>query len=487
MTIKDLYPRNTICEGDNLIYLRSFPDESFDMIYGDPPYNSKRNYAAPAGTAAEGTAFKDFWSWSDISEELFYELNIKYPELAQFLSQVDKVHSKGMKAYCVMMAARLIEIHRVLKKTGTVYIHCDHTAVSYLKPIMDFIFKIKNFRNQIIWQRTEGNKRTTKNLPNNCDYILRYTKTDNFIWNRQHASLPPDEDFLKKFNKNDNDGKGLYKLLDFNYPKAYENDGTRSWRTYDILGITDIWRWDKDRALEGIKNGTVIRRNNTIYYKIYLSDSYGKQLSNLWTDISNIKTNMPESTGFKTQKPRKLIQRLILLSTNIGDSIFDPFCGSGTTLIEAQNTGRHCIGSDVGSRSVEFVEKRMVDELGIFLTEDTKPDLVRIPRTFERQIILPIKKPKTKKIKKQPRNTKEYQQHKPKLYLNQEGRCNGCDIFCVPQHLTVDHEDGNYSNNEFDNLQLLCSNCNSIKGNRPMSYLKKRIKEFQNDPDVLYV
>ena len=489
MTIEELYPKNTICEGDNLDYLRSFPDNSFDMIYGDPPYNSNRNYAAPAGTEAEGTAFKDFWSWSDISEEIFFELGVKYPELAQFLSSIDKGHSKGMKAYCVMMAIRLIEMERVLKDTGTIYIHCDHAAVSYLKVLMDFVFGKKNFRNQIGWERSVSNKRTTKNLPNNCDHILRYTKTNEFIWNKDYASLPPDENFLKKFNKNDNDGKGSYKLMDFNYPKAYLNDGSRSWRTYNILGITDAWRWDKDRAAEGIKNGIIIRRNNTIYYKIYLSDSGGKQLSNIWTDIPNIKTRMLESTGFKTQKPRELLRRLIQLSSNEGDLILDPFCGAGTTCIESQSLNRRYIGIDVSYKTVTFIRDRLEKELGLFNNIETKPDVVTVPRQ-KVEVVLP--KIEREVIPQEPsleesETHKNYRKWKPKLYLDQEGRCNGCNIFCIPQHLSVDHIDGVHSNNAEDNLQLLCNNCNSIKGQNNMSFLKRRIKELQKDPDALYV
>ena len=489
MTIEELYPRNTICEGDNLDYLRSFPDNSFDMIYADPPYNSNRNYAAPAGTKAEGTAFKDFWSWSDISEEIFFQLGVQYPELTQFLASIDKAHSKGMKAYSVMMAIRLLEMERILKDTGTIYIHCDHTAVSYLKPIMDFIFKKKNFRNQIVWKRTVGNKRTSKNLSNNCDYILRYTKTDKFVWNKEFASLPPDEVFLKRFKYNDNDKKGSYKLLDFNYPKAYSNDSSRSWRTYDILGITNVWRWDKDRAMEGIDNGIIIRRNNTIYYKIYLSDSEGKQLSNLWTDIPNIKTNMPESTGFKTQKPRALLRRLIQLSSNKDDLILDPFCGSGTTCIEAEALGRRYIGIDVSYQTVTFVRKRLEEELGLFNNIESKPDSVTFPRqkvevilpTLEKEIIPQEEKAEESDL------SKNYRKWKPKLYLEQEGHCKGCNIFCIPQHLSVDHIDGNHDNNLEENLQLLCNNCNSIKGQNNMAFLKRRIKERQRDSEALYV
>ena len=489
MTIEELYPKNTICEGDNLDYLRSFPDNSFDMIYGDPPYNSNRNYSAPAGTEAEGTAFKDFWSWSDISEEIFFELGVKYPELAQFLSSIDKGHSKGMKAYCVMMAIRLIEMERVLKDTGTIYIHCDHAAVSYLKILMDFIFGKKNFRNQIGWKRTRSNKPSKKNLPNNYDFILRYSKMDKYLWNLDHMYLEPDKNFVKRFNKNDNDGRGPYWLDNFRLPKSYENSKQAEYKTYELLGIYGIWSWSKERALEGIKDGIIIRTKKRVCKKIYLSESKGTQLDNIWVDIPNIMSKDPEFTGYPTQKPRKLLRRLIQLSSNEGDLILDPFCGSGTTCIEAQSLNRRYIGIDVSYKTVTFIRDRLEKELGLFNNIETKPDVVTVPRQ-KVEVVLP-------KIEREiiPQETsleesethKNYRKWKPKLYLDQEGRCNGCNIFCIPQHLSVDHIDGVHGNNAEDNLQLLCNNCNSIKGQNNMSFLKKRIKERQKDPESLYV
>ena len=488
ITIEELYPKNTICEGDNLDYLRSFPDNSFDMIYGDPPYNSNKNYAAPAGTKAEGTAFKDFWGWSDVSEELFYKLNEDYPPLGQFLSQIDKIHSKGMKAYCIMMAARLIEMQRVLKKTGTIYIHCDYTAVSYLKSIMDFAFKSKNFRNQINWRRTKKYKNSTKNLPNNSDYILRYTKSNKSIWNLEHMFLPSDQNHIETFNKNDNDGRGRYKFNNFRYPhpkKIGKIDLSKY--TYNLLGINGIWTWHQDRAEEAVKNGNIIRNNNTIYRKVYLKDSNGIQLSDIWIDIDHIAAGGPEYTGFATQKPRKLLRRLIQLSTNENDLILDPFCGSGTTCIEAHQLGRRYIGIDVGHKTIEFVENRLGYELGLFLTGEHKLDLVKEPQR-KRDLTKDKKDLKKKNIKKSLRKVNEYQKYKQKLYLDQEGNCNGCDVFFLPQNFTIDHIDGNPNNNDLINLQLLCGYCNSVKGSGTMKDLKKNlIKKQQDDSESFYV
>ena len=380
MTIEELYPRNTICEGDNLEYLRSFPDNSFDMIYADPPFNSKKSYTTRSNINEDSVAFTDLWTWSELSEEILLELRQEYPNLAQFLSVVDIGHSRGMKAYCVMMAVRLIEMERVLKDTGTIYIHCDRVAMTYLKVIMDFIFKSKNFRNQIVWKRTTGPKMSTRNLPNNYDYILRYTKSNKFIWNLDYMYLPPDKNYLKRFDKNDQDGKGPYYLTSFLLPKKFPRSSNINQKTYELLGVQETYRWTLDRAQKGVEDGILVKRGNGIYQKMYLEDRKGIQLDNVWIDIFPITKGSLEYTGYPTQKPRKLLRRLIQLTTTERDLILDPFCGAGTTCVESQALGRKYIGIDINPKAISFIKNRLENELGLFNNSETEPVIITVPQ-----------------------------------------------------------------------------------------------------------
>ena len=309
---------NQIFIGDNLEIMRQMDDESVDLIYADPPYNSGRNY-------------KDFDDRWDSREH-----------------------------YLDFMRIRLVEIHRLLKKSGTFYLHCDLSAVHYLKTELDNIFGSNNFRNQISWKRTSGGKSSSRNLPNNCDYILRYTKSNRFLWNLDHAYLPPDANYISRFDKDDNDGKGPYYLESF----SYSNHSRPERFTYELLGVCKEWKWKKEDAEQAIRDGILVKNNNKIYKKSYLSESKGIQLDDCWIDIKPVRGGTKEYTGYKTQKPVMLLRRIINLSTNPEDLILDPFCGSGTTLVAARLLNRNYIGIDKNPRSKDVLEKRLDKELG---------------------------------------------------------------------------------------------------------------------------
>lgn len=316
---------NKLYLGDNLDIMKSMKEKTVDLVITDPPFCSQRDYQD----------FDDRW--------------------------------KSIDDFLEFMELRIIEIHRILKGNGTFYLHCDQAASHYLKVLIDRIFGQSNFRNQISWRRNSGNKVSSKSLPNNCDYILRYTKSNNYIWNSKYAYLPPDEDFIKNFNKNDQDGKGPYYLNSFSLPKKYTTENAIKNRSYKILGIQGVWVRSEDQAKKEIEEGTLIKRGNTIYSKCYLRESKGKQLDNIWTDIINLSRGSPEYTGYQTQKPIRLLQRIIQLSSQKNNLILDPFAGSGTALDAAQSLNRKWIGIDKNSEAIDIIETRLKNGYGMFI------------------------------------------------------------------------------------------------------------------------
>ena len=347
---QSVYPKNTIYLGDNIDHLRSLPTESVDFSYNDPPWNTKREHSAPTGTDAEGTQFIDSWSWDDVDSDEFWKLTSSYPKIVQLLDLIDD-KKRNLQAYLVMISIRLVEIHRVLKKTGTIYVHCDQSVSHYLKLILDLIFGKQNFRNEITWRRFSGRKLASKNLPRNTDIIFRYTKSSSFTWNENAMYVPHTEESSKRYNKDDHDGKGRYALDRLDTPIFNSHE-------YELLGLRGKYIWSKERALKGVKDGIVVRIGSKIYNKNYLSTSKGQQLDTIWTDIPHVKKRHAEYTGYPTQKPIKLLIRLIETSTNPGDVILDAFCGSGTTCLAAEILHRRWIGIDVGTETIKFIKER---------------------------------------------------------------------------------------------------------------------------------
>jgi site-specific DNA-methyltransferase (adenine-specific) len=180
--------QNTLYTNDNLYILSGMNSESVDLIYLDPPFNSKRMYSAPVGSKAAGASFKDMWTWQDVDEYYLDTLADQFPVLTRYIADIGDVHSEPMMAYLTYMAQRIIEMHRILKETGSLYLHCDPTASHYLKILLDFVFGKNNFRNEIVWCYT-GPSGTKRNFPAKHDTILRYSKSDAFIFNRDSIRI----------------------------------------------------------------------------------------------------------------------------------------------------------------------------------------------------------------------------------------------------------------------------------------------------------
>jgi site-specific DNA-methyltransferase (adenine-specific) len=313
--------QNTLYTHDNLFVLNGLNSNLVDLIYLDPPFNSKRFYSAPIGSKAAGTSFKDMWTWADVNEAYLETLAEKYPALTKFIATTGAIHSKAMKAYLTYMAQRIIEMHRVLKDTGSLYLHCDPTASHYLKVVLDEIFGKNNFRNEITWKRNEiWKKYSDTRYDVASDIIFFYTKTDEYTYKPQHV-------------KSARDPSNSYKLVD--------KDG-RKYQTVLITGVESVeaanrfeykgyapkygWRVTKKELIKMDGQGLLIWKDGECKrYKKYL-DEREERVNNIWTDI--VTARGKERTGYPTQKPLALLRRIIEASSNEGDIVLDPFCES---------------------------------------------------------------------------------------------------------------------------------------------------------------
>jgi len=334
---------NTLYTNDNLYVLSGMNSESVDLIYLDPPFNSKRMYSAPVGSKAAGVSFKDMWTWKDVDEHYLDTLADQFPTLARYIANVGEVHSKPMMAYLTYMAQRVIEMHRILKEAGSLYLHCDPTASHYIKILLDFIFGKNNFRNEIVWCY-KGPSGAKKNFPAKHDTILRYSKSDAFVFNCDLIRIP-------------------YKAL-------HTDKGTNA----------KIWK------TEGKLQDETIRQE-------YLDK--GKIPEDFWTDIpsgGHISPN--ERTGYPTQKPLALLHRIIKASSNEGDVVMDPFCGCATTCVAAQQLGRKWIGIDIEKQAVNILVERLTDAQGQLFKDFVATD--HIPKRSDLKIV-----PKSPTVKEQ--------------------------------------------------------------------------------------
>ncbi|NPV78248.1 MAG: site-specific DNA-methyltransferase [Anaerolineae bacterium] len=348
--------------GDNLDVLRAeIADGSVDLIYLDPPFNSKRDYnllfKSPKGqpSDAQVTAFEDTWQWGEQAEREYYELlhqpNTDAAEMIQALRRFLK--ESDLMAYLVMMANRLLELHRVLKPTGSLYLHCDPTASHYLKIVLDTVFGAENFRNEIVWKRTSSHN-DPKRFGNIHDVILYYTKTGQFIWNLQYVQY--DDEYIKRFRFTDPDGR---KWTDDNLTAKGLSGGGY---TYEYKGVTSLWRVPLGTMKRLDKEGRLyFTKSGGIRLKRYLDDRKGIPVQDVIIDISPINSQAAERLGYPTQKPLALLERIIQASSNPGDLVLDPFCGCGTAVHAAQKLGREWIGIDITHLAISLIEKRMRD------------------------------------------------------------------------------------------------------------------------------
>lgn len=366
---------NRLFFGDNLEVLdEHVADESVDLVYLDPPFNSNRNYSVIFGrhravdeAAAQIQAFEDTWRWTPRTEMLHGELSQTAPRrvadtLAGFYTLLDE--SEAL-AYLVNMTPRLLQLHRVLKPTGSLYLHCDPTMSHYLKVLLDAIFDPRNFRNEIIWNRTASKGLQSTRLARNHDVLLGYAKSSAPKWIPDSAFIPYDPNDLDektsgKYRYEDPDGR-VYRLSDLTNPNP-----DRPNLTYEFMGVTRVWRWTRDRMMQALDDGIVVQTapGKVPQMKRYLDEQQGRPLSDVWTDISPINSRAAERLGYPTQKPLALLERVISLTTEPGDVVLDPFCGCGTSVDAAQRLGRQWVGIDLTHLAIDVITKRMLHTYG---------------------------------------------------------------------------------------------------------------------------
>jgi site-specific DNA-methyltransferase (adenine-specific) len=364
---------NLLYYGDNLDVLRRYiQDETVDLIYLDPPFKSNQDYnvlfAEQDGSrsAAQIKAFEDTWRWDQAAAAAYEEVVERGGRVSQALQAFRTFLAESdMLAYLAMMAPRLVELRRVLKPTGTIYLHCDPTASHYLKMLMDGIFGPENFRNEIIWQRTPAKGLMSRRLPDNHDVILGYQKTAEATWNLAEAFLPYDVDDLDektagKYTLRDEDGRS-YQLTSLINPNP-----NRPNLTYKFLGVTRVWRWTKERMQEAYEAGLVVQPSPGAVprFKRYLDEQRGKAIGDVWTDIPPINARAQERLGYPTQKPEALLERIIKTSSNEGNVVLDPFCGCGTAVAVAQRLKRRWIGVDITHLAITLIRHRLFAAYG---------------------------------------------------------------------------------------------------------------------------
>lgn len=355
---------NTLYYGDNLDVLRRhIKDESVDLVYLDPPFKSNQDYNVlfteqdGSKSASQFSAFEDTWSWDQASAAMYEQVVEQGGRVSQVLQAFKTfLGTNDMLAYLSMMAPRLVELRRVLKDTGSLYLHCDPTASHYLKLLLDAVFGPMQFRNEIIWRRTTSHSEA-KRCGNVHDVLLFYVKTDSAVWNKVYQAYDPQyvEQYYRyedpdgrKFMSADLSGGGQGPPRDFGEKGSLAPPPGRHWM-YDQDGI--------DRLLA--ENRIFWTRNSVPRLKIYLDEAPGTQLQDVWTDIQPLRSWHQERLGYPTQKPEALLERVILASSNEGDLVLDPFCGCGTTISAAERLGRKWIGIDITHLAINLIKYRL--------------------------------------------------------------------------------------------------------------------------------
>ena len=371
-----------------------------DLIYLDPPFNSNSNYGDPIGDAK----FKDTWTLDDINVEEHGELAERNEAAYQIIKAARLTEGKGTQAYLTFMAVRLLEMERILKPTGQIFLHCDDTASGWLTQLMKAIFGRDAYRNTIIWKRSGGQNSSRKSFARNADHIIHFAMPD-AVFNPVY--VPYEEEYVKRyFRFDDGDGRGPYRKFAPTAPSHQPNLQFK-WRGhahppkgYSCSPETMQKLHDDNRLVYPVKKDGSPDYDKPVKKKNYLRELNGNPLCSVWTDVEMMRGGK-ESTGYPTQKPLSLLERLIAAGSNEGDVVFDPFCGCATTLVAADRMGRKWVGVDLCAIAVDMVIDRIESDQGMF-----------------RDIKNPECAPARTDIRKLP----DYRTHKQTLYGEQEGR-----------------------------------------------------------------
>ena len=408
------WQNRTLFHGDNLAFMRAMNSESVDLIATDPPFNKGKDFHATPDSLAAGAKFQDRWSWErDVHEDWIEQIREDWEHVIHVIQGSRSSYGDDMGAFLAFMAVRLIAMHRLLKPTGSIYLHCDHTASHYLKELMDAVFGKKNFRNEIIWcYSTSG--RAKRFFAKKHDTILLYSKSNDAYWGDYRIPVSP-EYLASHYRQRDEQGRVCRIRTDFGKVRVY----------YPDEGMT----------------------------------------CNDWWEMPYVNSMSKDRTGWPTQKPIELYARMIEASTERGGVVLDPFAGCATTLVAAEKLEREWVGIDIWEHAERVVKARMENTTGLFgevAFTDKPPD-----RTDDGETAAPFLR--VKERVDEPDGPKWNRKQMFDHLLAQGGvKCQGCDrVFDDPRYLELDHNtpraDGGW--NHISNRVLLCGPCNRLKSN----------------------
>ena len=375
---------NTLYYGDNLAVLREHvPDESVDLVYLDPPFNSNASYnvlfkeRTGEESPAQIKAFTDTWEWTQEAERTYEQdiiVNAATPMAVKEMISAFRqfIGNNAMMAYLVMMAPRLVELHRALKPTGSIYLHCDPTASHYLKILMDTVFGKQNFRSEVVWKRTSAHNAAKRFGPVH-DTLLLYSKTDDYVWNRVLQAY--DQSYLDAFYRYmDADGR-RYTVGDLTGAGVRHGESGQVWRGQDPTSKGRHWALPRSfpgsdslpsSILEALDHLDAVGRlhwpsgnDGVPRFKRYLEDMEGMAAQDVIVDITPVSSRGRERLGYPTQKPEALLERIVQASSNEDDVVLDPFCGCGTAVAAAEKLGRKWVGIDVTHLAVALMKNRL--------------------------------------------------------------------------------------------------------------------------------
>jgi DNA modification methylase len=361
--------KNRLYYGDNLQVLREYiPDSSVDLVYLDPPFNSRQDYNVlfaerdGSRSASQITAFKDTWEWNIEAERSYEEVVERGGTVADALRAFRTLlgHSDIM-AYLVMMAPRLIELRRVLKENGSIYLHCDPTASHYLRILMDGVFGPIAFVNEIIWKRYGAHNdvgQGSKHFGRVHDTIMFFSKSQNRIWNQ--LFMPLNDAYVASTYRNEEGGR-RFRSTPLTGPGGEQKGNP----VYEWNGHTRAWRYSKE-TMQTLHDEGRLYYSKTGYasQKLFLDESRGVPVQDTWNDIASLSGSNAERLGYPTQKPEALLERILKASSNEGDVVLDPFCGCGTTVQVAQRLNRRWIGIDITHLAIGLIKTRLDDSFG---------------------------------------------------------------------------------------------------------------------------
>ena len=477
------WSNRTIWTGDNLAVMRGMNSESVDLIYLDPPFNSNRDYAAPIGSKAAGAAFKDTWTLDDVDVAWHGEIAEQNPAVYAVIDAAGIAHGKGMKSYLIMMAVRLLEMRRLLKPTGSMYLHCDPTANAYLRTLCDAVFGRRNFRSEVVWRRSNAHSKTKMQYGPIHDTLLFYALSDASTFHPE--TRPYSKAYIEsRFKHHDN--RGRYQTNYLTGPGERQGESGAEWRGFDPSKAGRHWAIPRSlrrflpddgdgmgshEKLECLHSqgfivfpkkpggqpmykqyvGPGVPYQDTWAYQPNTSGALYDTTEHIDEDVKWLETES-QRTGYPTQKPLGLLDRIIRTSSNKGAVVLDPFAGCATACVSAETLGRQWVGIDLSELAAKLVKTRLREAFKLFYDVHHRDDV-----------------PKRTDLGKLP----SYRTHKHQLFGKQEGRCGGCRVVFPFRNFTIDHvvPQSQGGSDHFDNLQLLCGACNSVKGDRDHAYL----------------